>query len=159
MQLKKYSAILLSISLLITGCSNFSIPTNANAAFENFTLNLFQQDVTASTLNLHYTIQNPEDYGIKASSITFGSYDIDETGSLAAIENCQSTLNKFSYRSLSEENQLTYDVLSSYLKTALFDEKKLAHLSICLLLIVSSLFIFLHHDSILVKSSSVILVS
>lgn len=118
MRFKKCSAILLSFSLLITGCSNFSIPTNANAAFENFTLNLFQQDVAASTLNLHYTIQNPEDYGIKASSITFGNYDINETGSLAAIENCQSTLNKFSYRSLSEENQLTYDVLSSYLKTA-----------------------------------------
>lgn len=118
MRFKKILASFLSLSLLVTGCSNISIPTNADAAFENFTLNLFQQDVAASTLNLHYTLQNPEDYGIKTSTITFGNYDIDETAGLAAIENCQATLNKFSYKRLSEENQLTYDILSSHLETA-----------------------------------------
>lgn len=118
MLFKKILASFLSLSLLVTGCSNISIPTNADAAFENFTLNLFQQDVAASTLNLHYTLQNPEDYGIKTSTITFGNYDIDETAGLAAIENCQATLNKFSYKRLSEENQLTYDILSSHLETA-----------------------------------------
>ncbi len=116
MRFKKILTLFLAVLLLIPGCSNFSIPTNADAAFENFTLNLFQEDAASSTLGLHYTVQNPENYGIKDPAITFGSYDIDEAGSLAAIENCQAILNKFSYGSLSAENQLTYDVLSSYLK-------------------------------------------
>lgn len=117
MQLKKRFLLFFTfICLLFTSCS--SIPTNADAAFENFTLNLFQQDVASTTLGLHYTVQNPDTYGIDASTITFGSFEADETASLAAIENCQATLEKFSYNALSEENQVTYDVLSSYLKSS-----------------------------------------
>lgn len=118
MRFKKIFTSILSLSLLLTGCSSISIPTNADAAFRNFTLNLFQQDVTSTTLGLHYTIQNPKSYGIEASNITFGSYDIDDTANLAAIENCQATLNKFSYKKLCKENQITYDVLSYHLKMA-----------------------------------------
>ena len=116
MRFKKIFAIFLSFLLFLTGCSNISLPTNADAAFRNFTLNLFRQDVTSTTLGLHYTIQNPETYGIEVSNITLGSYDIDEAGSLAAIENCQATLDKFSYKTLSKENQITYDVLSYHLE-------------------------------------------
>lgn len=118
MRFKKSLAFFLSLSLFLTGCSNISIPTNADAAFRNFTLNLFQQDVTSTTLGLHYTVQNPENYGIKTSTITLGSYDIDDAASLAAIENCQATLDKFSYKRLCTENQITYDVLSYHLKMA-----------------------------------------
>ena len=119
MQFKKsILSLFLSLSLLISGCSNFSIPTNADAAFENFTLNLFRQDVASSTLGLHYTLQDPSIYGIEDNPITFGSFEINETASLASLENCEAVLKKFSYKSLSKENQLTYDVLSSYLKTA-----------------------------------------
>ena len=115
---KRLLSLLTSCSLLFTGCAKISIPTNANAAFENFTLNLFQQDVSSSTLGLHYTLQNPDTYGIENAPITFGSFHTDSTTALASIENCQAVLNKFSYKTLSDENQLTYDVLSSYLETA-----------------------------------------
>lgn len=118
MRFKKFLAFFLSLSLLATGCSNISIPTNADSAFRNFTLNLFQQDVTSTTLGLHYTVQNPEAYGIENSNITLGSYDIDDAASLAAIENCQATLDKFSYKKLCVENQVTYDILSYHLKMA-----------------------------------------
>ena len=115
---KKTLAFILSLSLFLVGCSNISIPTNADAAFRNFTLNLFQQDVTSTTLGLHYTVQNPENYGIENSTITLGSYDIDNAASLAAIENCKATLDKFPYKKLCAENQITYDVLSYHLKMA-----------------------------------------
>lgn len=118
MRFKKFIALFLSLSLLATGCSNISIPTNADSAFRNFTLNLFQQDVTSTTLGLHYTVQNPESYGIKNSNITLGSYDIDDAASLAVIENCKATLDKFSYKKLCADNQITYDILSYHLKMA-----------------------------------------
>lgn len=117
MRSKKFLTSILLSFLLLTGCNRVSIPTNADTAFRNFTLNLFQQDVASSTLGLHYTIQNPENYGIKDSSITFGNFYADEAGTLAAIENCQATLDKFPYKKLNKENQLTYDVLSYYLET------------------------------------------
>lgn len=111
-------SIFLLLILLITGCSARTIPTNANAAFSNFTMNLFRQDVASTTIGLHYTLQNPEDYGIKKIPITYGSFAVDEKSTLAALENCSAALKKFPYRSLSKENQLTYDVLSSYIDTA-----------------------------------------
>lgn len=120
MKLRKRLLLLFTVfSLFSTSCTNVSIPTNVNTAFENFTLTLFQQDVASTTLGLHYTVENPDAYGIKEYSITYGSFDTDETATLASLENCQTVLNKFSYDSLSEENKITYDVLTSYLKTSM----------------------------------------
>lgn len=116
---KRFLLLFITFSLLVTSCTNISIPTNVNTAFENFTLTLFQQDVASTTLGLHYTVENPDAYGIKEYSITYGSFDTDETATLASLENCQTVLNKFSYESLSEENKITYDVLTSYLKTSM----------------------------------------
>lgn len=120
---KKHYASLISflllLSILVTGCSHRTIPTNANAAFSNFTLNLFQQDAASTTIGLHYTLQNPQEYGIQNVPITYGSFDVNEANTLAALENCRAALKKFPYDSLSPENQLTYDVLSSYINTAI----------------------------------------
>lgn len=115
---KRFITLLLLLTVLLTSCVPKSIPTNANAAFSNFTQNLFRQDVSATTIGLHYTLQNPENYGITNTPITYGSFETDEKAALAALENCQAALNKFPYHSLSKENQLTHDVLSSYIATA-----------------------------------------
>ncbi len=120
MKLKKRILSLLLISIIFaTGCSRLSIPTNTNTAFENFTFTLFQQDVASTTLGLHYTLQNPEKYGITDTKITLGSFDTAPSAALASIENCKALLEQFPYHSLSNQNQLTYDVLSSYLNTSL----------------------------------------
>lgn len=116
---RRILVLLISLSIFFTSCSDFSIPTNANAAFENFTLNLFKQDVVSTTLGLHYTLEHPEEYGIENYEITLGSFDTDYSKSMASLENCRALLQKFSYKTLSEKNQLTYDVLSSYINTSL----------------------------------------
>lgn len=115
--LKKSLAIMLTCTILITGCSKISIPTNANTAFRNFTLCFFQQEVASNTINLHYTLKEPAKYGILESPVTLGSYDFNEVSTLASIENWESALHKFSPSSLSEQNKLTYDVLSHYFET------------------------------------------
>lgn len=116
---KRFLLFFTVFCLLLTSCANLSIPTNADAAFENFTLTLFQQDVSSTTLGLHYTLQNPENYGIDNHTITFGAFNTSKEEALAALENCQALLSKFSYKSLSKENQITYDVLSYYLETSI----------------------------------------
>lgn len=114
---KKFLVLIITFTILITGCGKISIPTNANTAFRNFTLCFFQQEVAANTINLHYTLQEPTKYGIVEAPITLGSYDMTEVSSLASIENWETALHKFSPHSLSEENKLTYDILSHYFET------------------------------------------
>ncbi len=122
MKLKKLFLIpLLTFLLLLSGCARITIPTNVNTAFENFTLCLFQQEVASNTINLHYSLQNPEKYGITKTPITLGSFDFNETAALASIENLEASLQKFSYNSLSKKNQLTYDILSDYFSKAKTD--------------------------------------
>lgn len=116
--MKKFFFLFLTIlSLFLTSCENISIPTNANTAFQNFTLCLFQQEVASNTINLHYSLQNPEKYGITDFPVTLGTFSSDETALLAIIENWDAALHKFSYNTLSEENQLTYDILSYYFES------------------------------------------
>lgn len=101
------------ITCLLSGCT--SLPVNANTEFRNFTLSLFQSEVSSNTINLHYSLKNPEKYGITSAPITLGSFDHSSIASSAYFENLRSTLESFSYENLSYENQLTYDVLSYYI--------------------------------------------
>ena len=92
--------------------------TSTDDAFCAFTSVLFREEAASSTLNLHFTLQNPQKYGITNIPVTFGSFSSNPASSKASIENCQASLEAFSYRALSEKNKLTYDILSSYLQTA-----------------------------------------
>lgn len=114
---KRFLALVLLLVLVIAGCSGISIPTNANTAFKNFTFCLFQQEVASNTINLHYTLKEPEKYGVTNVPVTLGSFDFNETSALASIENLEASLQKFSYNTLSDENKLTYDILSYYFET------------------------------------------
>lgn len=114
---KKFLFLTLACIIFITACGKISIPTNANTAFRNFTLCFFQQEVASNTINLHYSLQEPAKYGIVEFPITLGSYDMSEVATLASIENWESALHKFSPNALSEDNKLTYDILSHYFET------------------------------------------
>lgn len=107
-------AILFSVSLLLSHFTPDS--SDINKTFEKFTLSLFQQEVSANTINLHYTLKNPEEYGVLNAPITYGGFSTDKAAAMASIENCENILKKFPYRKLSKENRLTYDVLESHLQ-------------------------------------------
>lgn len=109
------SIILLSFS--ITGCSSQSTAA-INDSFRKFTLSLFQQEVSSTTINLHYTLETPSEYGILDTPVTYGSFSADAVSTMASLENCQAVLQSFPYSSLTKENQLTYDVLNDYLRTS-----------------------------------------
>ena len=102
-----------SITLLAGGCSKIS--TNVNTAFRNFTMSLFRDDVASNTLGLHYTLLDPEAYGISETVISLGTFPTDSESAHIFLENCEAALHKFSYHDLSKENKLTYDILSSYI--------------------------------------------
>lgn len=118
---KRLLAVCLTISvagtLLFTGCSQ-KAGANQNKKFQSFTNEVFCQEVSSNSISLHYSLKEPEKYGIKDAPVTFGSFTTDAKASSASLENLKAALNQFSYDTLSVENQLTYDVLDYYLQMA-----------------------------------------
>ncbi len=102
----------LSIALAVTcaGCEN-QTEERQNEKFREFTSEIFCQEAAANTVSLHYTLKDPQKYGISEDKVTFGKFTTDGSGILASGENLNKALEKFSYEKLTEENQLTYDVL------------------------------------------------
>lgn len=105
----------LVISLFLTGCQK-SLPESENKAFRKFTQEVFCQETASSTISIHYTLKNPEKYGITEKEATFGEFTSDSSQLLAAVENLNRALGKFAYQKLDIQNQLTYDVMQTYLE-------------------------------------------
>lgn len=116
--LTSFTALLLSSSLLFSGCSSIRASSDTNTAFRQFTLELFRQDVAANTIGLHYTLKDPSAYDIVQAPVTYGSFSTNTTGMMASLENSLSALSHYHYEDLTDENKLTYDILESYFQTA-----------------------------------------
>lgn len=83
-----------------------------NRRFLSFTDTLFQNEIAASTLNLHYTLADPDKAGIKDYPITFGHYSLpDQTAWLASCENLSSILSCFRENLLTRDNRLILAIL------------------------------------------------
>ncbi len=97
-----------------------SLSSQAQQEFDRFTDELFRENVVSDTISLHYILTDPEAYGITEAPVTFGS--MSKAAYQEACQNLQETLTKlasFSYEDLSDSQQLTYDILTSYLTTEL----------------------------------------
>lgn len=93
-----------------------SVLKDQNHLFYVFTEELFRTEIASNTINVQYTLKNPEDYGIDNVPVTFGNVTSDSTEIYASVENIRSALEEFTAEELSVENQLTYDLLSYYLE-------------------------------------------
>ena len=110
--------IAFSLTLCAISAHLFLQSSSPDAAFEAFTDTLFSQEVSSTTINLHYTLKHPENYDIQNIPITYGSFPTNSTAARAALENYLAALKKIPYYKLSSENKLTYDILKDYLNTA-----------------------------------------
>ena len=119
---KKYTlcivgALSLAAGLAAGGCRARVESGGEDARFREYTLEMFCREAAANTVNLHYTLKEPENYGITDPPVTFGSFDIEGGAVKAASENIRQSLLGFSYDDLDTQNKLTYDVLNYQLKS------------------------------------------
>ncbi len=119
---KKYINLLI-LSAALTGMLSLSAcgsgePGDQNEKFEEYTKELFYSEVSSNTINLHYTLQNPEDYGITDHAVSLGSFESDPDIIKASAENMRQSLQEFSYDGLNIQNRITYDILEYQVKTA-----------------------------------------
>lgn len=88
-----------------------------NERFTSFTEKLFRKEVAASQISLHYTLKEPEAYGIDKADTAYGTIQTDSTQIKTAAENIQQALYAFSYEKLNVKNKITYDLLKQYLRS------------------------------------------
>ena len=121
-KIRSYFPCIVTVFLLIfipAGAIFFQNPDGENESLEDrmfrrFTRELFCQEAASNTVNLHYTLKNPEDYGIDYAPVTFGNIESDKETVLATVENLEKKLDNYSKEKLSVENRLTYEILEYY---------------------------------------------
>lgn len=136
MKLKKCTQLSFSFLLtcsLLTGCASPSMGISGSGSetgaeydnrttdgFDSFLNDLFCTELAGNTINLHFTLTDPESFGITDAAVSLGDIsDQSISEANANLENTLSALEKFDYDSLDTGRRLTYDVLSAYLKLQL----------------------------------------
>ncbi len=88
--------------------------------FSEYTDNIFCQETASSTLNMHYNLAHPENYGIKDYKITYGSVSVgNEKETSVLLENWRNKLDGFSKKSLTLAQQMTYDIMTDFINREL----------------------------------------
>lgn len=125
-----------SVALMLTGCGNLHLSLSPSqsaepeqteqkispAAEEFLTLTeeIFRSELQDNTLNLHYTLAYPEDYGIDEYRVTFGEYSMESyEEAYSELETLQSQLEAVNSSKLEGEVLLTYKLLKDYVETEL----------------------------------------
>ncbi len=120
-RLKNAVAMMLIMILMVSmvACEKTE---DVGKAFDEFTWRIFEKNVTADTITLHYTLADPQGYGIETPEVTLGEVDFSEE-TLAEeqkeIEELLQELESFDYKKLTKEQQMTYDILKQDLELSL----------------------------------------
>lgn len=85
---------------------------------------LFREEVQSDSITLHYTLADPEEYGIEAAPVSLGEYDEDSyQQGVREAQELLAELAGYEYESLREDQQLTYDILEYSLEQRLAGEE------------------------------------
>ncbi|MCR4671836.1 MAG: DUF885 domain-containing protein [Lachnospiraceae bacterium] len=83
--------------------------------FDEFCLEEFKESVSTDTLTLHFDVAHPENFGISRTAATLGDvYTEYNPEWQESLNELRETLDGFDYEKLSEDRQLTWDILSAY---------------------------------------------
>ena len=107
--------LLVPILFLLTFILFYSGRDNRN--FNKLTETIFKQELTGNTLNLHYTLAYPDDYGISHYNPTLPCYSKEEQLQTAQeIDNYLNNLQNINIDKLNDNNQYVYNLLNRYLQ-------------------------------------------
>lgn len=96
--------------------------------FDAYTEELFLNEIKLNTINLHYTLAHPENFGITEYEPSLGSFDIEEMKqSYEEMRALKEEVEAFNYEELTREQQFTYDIIIDYIETELSVEDLLLY--------------------------------
>lgn len=110
----------LLFSLFISGCGSTPLKEDLPADFSSFSDQLFRTEICSNTIDLHYTLAYPENYGIEDYEVTLGSLSAETfEQNYAHAEEILLSLKSYDYNSLSREEQICYDIIKDSIETDL----------------------------------------
>ena len=121
--LKKKSSFFIACSLIFTfiigiAAGYFSAHgITENGKFEAFTQEVFRNEVSGSSLTLHYSLAHPEKQGIRRKAASLGTIPTDMQNTYKVCQQYEDKLKAFRYSHLSTENQMTLDSMLLYYHT------------------------------------------
>ena len=118
--LKKYRILLAATLLLAIFLCIRTFPglphAGTSQSFDTFVDQLFEDEVTANTMNLHFTLKNPKSAGIQTSEARLGSFSYaSQKDALSKLEDLQKQLSSYKTRSLDAQGKLTHALLTDSL--------------------------------------------
>lgn len=117
---KHITVCFFGIIALLTMLTVFLLHVSADRrAFARITDTLFQEEAASGTLTLHYTLSDPEIYGITETPVRYAPYTQGSSSSELYLKK----MCDISPASLSVQDQITYDLLLLQLKQNLEGEK------------------------------------
>ena len=122
---KRSVAIVFSIAILFFLATELflHLDKSEDQRFLEYTHQLFCTEVSGSTITLHYTLKDPEAFGITDAPVTYGTCTTDTEAICASAENALALLQSYDRSRLSDENQRTYDILEDSLTDTLAESK------------------------------------
>ncbi len=95
------------------------ISLSSQSRFTSLCDEFFREEMASNFLTQHYTVAEPESFGIEQTEITLGSYDADSGATKRWLLKNFCKLQTIARSSLTEEQKLTYDRMEYCLKTEL----------------------------------------
>lgn len=92
-------------------------------SFGDFTMGIFRHELSANTLNLHYTLTDPKSFGMEEPPVSLGNFSKDSLkDELQYLRDCQKKLEKYEKDGLSGSKKLTAELLDWWLEGQLLME-------------------------------------
>ncbi len=131
----RFLSIILVISLLF-GCASIKRPPaspswseyeqyhakdlSTQNKFDQFTNDLFREEISNSGISFHFSIANPASRGLDTVPLTLGDFSLEKMkeGTQNLLE-LKKELNGFNQRQLTDEQRLTWQILRFYIDTEL----------------------------------------
>lgn len=119
--IRKIACLALCGCMFLSGCLGpVQEEKTTGEAFEAYTDELFKEEIVKNTVNLHYTLAYPENYGITDYETSLGVFSLENMEeSYQELEQMRQELLEFEPSELTEEQRLTYDILMDYAETEL----------------------------------------
>ena len=106
-------------------------PATTAERFDAYTEQLFLEEIGLNTINLHYTLAYPENFGITEYEPSLGSFTLEAMQqSYTEMKALKEELEAFTYGELTSEQQFTYDIIMDYIGTELLAEDMLLYMEV-----------------------------
>lgn len=87
--------------------------------FDAFLNDCFMEEVTENTINLHYILAYPENFGITGYEVTLGDFSPDDDALYKELEKLKKEITSFDKAKLTRQQQIVYDIMLDYVETEL----------------------------------------